>query len=59
MTDVRVNGVPHQPVGSLADGIGPDRLRTIVQESHPGSAVRRHVRGAESGVNLQKRVIVR
>lgn len=35
MTDVRVNGIPHQPVlGSQVDGLSADRLRTIVQDSH-------------------------
>ncbi|MEI2672299.1 MAG: hypothetical protein V9G13_14570 [Marmoricola sp.] len=35
MTEVSINGVPHKPVlGSSADGISPDRLRTIVQDSH-------------------------
>lgn len=35
MTDLRVNGVPHRPVlGSQADGLTTDRLRTIVQDSH-------------------------
>lgn len=35
MTEVRINGVPHKPVlGSGSDGISPDRLRTIVQDSH-------------------------
>lgn len=35
MADVSVNGVPHEPVlNSQSDGISPDRLRTIVQDSH-------------------------
>jgi hypothetical protein len=35
MTDLRVNGVPQRPVlGSQADGLTTDRLRTIVQDSH-------------------------
>lgn len=35
MTDVSINGVPHRPVpGSSVDGISPERLRTIVQDSH-------------------------
>lgn len=35
MAEVSINGVPHAPVvESLADKISPDRLRTIVQDSH-------------------------
>lgn len=35
MTEVSINGVPHRPVlRSSTDGISPDRLRTIVQDSH-------------------------
>lgn len=35
MTEVSINGVPHQPVlGRSADGISQERLRTIVQDSH-------------------------
>ena len=35
MTEVSINGVPHKPVpGSMADGISPDRLRSVVQDSH-------------------------
>lgn len=35
MTEVSINGVPHKPVlGSAADGISPDRLRALVQDSH-------------------------
>lgn len=35
MTAVSINGIPHKPVpGRPADGISPDRLRTIVQDSH-------------------------
>lgn len=35
MTDLRVNGVPHRPVlGSQADDLTTDRLRTIVQDAH-------------------------
>jgi hypothetical protein len=35
MTEVSINGVPHKPVrDSSADGISPERLRTIVQDSH-------------------------
>ena len=35
MTDVDLDGVPHKPVmGSSVNGISPDRLRTIVQDSH-------------------------
>ena len=35
MTEIRINGVPHKPVlGSSTDGISPDRLRMIVQDSH-------------------------
>ncbi len=35
MTDVSINGVPHKPVmGTSVDGISPDRLRIIVQDSH-------------------------
>lgn len=35
MADVSINGVPHKPVlASRSDGISPDRLRTIVQDSH-------------------------
>lgn len=35
MAMVSINGVPHKPVpGSSAGGISPDRLRTIVQDSH-------------------------
>lgn len=35
MTEVSINGVPHKPVlGSSADEISPERLRTIVQDSH-------------------------
>lgn len=35
MTEVSINGVPHRAVlGSPIDGISPDRLRIIVQDSH-------------------------
>lgn len=35
MAEVSINGVPHGPVlDSRSDGISPDRLRAIVQDSH-------------------------
>jgi hypothetical protein len=35
MTNLRVNGIPHRPVlGSRADVLTTDRLRTIIQDSH-------------------------
>lgn len=35
MAELSVNGIPHRPAqGTSAGGISPDRLRTIVQDSH-------------------------
>jgi hypothetical protein len=36
VTEVRVNGIPHQPTTSVSDGsdLTPDRLRTLLQDSH-------------------------
>ncbi|MGB3954799.1 MAG: hypothetical protein WBL05_05895 [Brooklawnia sp.] len=35
MTDISINGIPHRPVlGNSDDSLSPERLRTIVQDSH-------------------------
>ena len=35
MTDISINGVSHRPVlGRSDDSLSPERLRTIVQDSH-------------------------
>jgi hypothetical protein len=36
VTEVKINGIPHQPAMSVSDGsdLTPDRLRTLLQDSH-------------------------